>query len=346
MADDGDVFLGEMFDAVHASRAVDAVRALLQHVAGPTQVVVGRSGLEVRPAGECEEGRCNLAIARMSDEFGRSGCEVDACGLGGRSLIDGEDAQHRQLAFALQGCEICNSETASGHGVTLVRGSDGPGRDTFWCVTPALRADLSEAHARAWRSLSSPGTWWSARERRSFAQTAIRAMWSGGDQLDGIDADGPEAAHRAVARLAKGSSDVSREWYEEVRNEIGALQYVELVGLVCVVAATTSLRHSLGMPLDELLPASDEAATRAEPPTLEDAKLNWVPVAAPADATAAVVQALTAVPKTNDDLWSLADVQYIPEQEMIDPRWTRGTLSRVEMELVATRVSFSRECHY
>jgi hypothetical protein len=42
----------------------------------------------------------------------------------------------------------------------------------------------------------------------------------------------------------------------------------------------------------------------------------------------------------------LADAQYIPDAEMVDPKWTRGTLSRVDMELLATRVSFSRECHY
>ena len=42
----------------------------------------------------------------------------------------------------------------------------------------------------------------------------------------------------------------------------------------------------------------------------------------------------------------MADAQYIPDKEMIDPHWTRGTLSRVQMELVATRVSQQRECFY
>jgi hypothetical protein len=81
-------------------------------------------------------------------------------------------------------------------------------------------------------------------------------------------------------------------------------------------------------------------------PATAAAKLNWVPVAVPADGTAAVVQALTAVPDANRALWSLADVQYIPDEEMVDPRWTRGTLSRPEMELVAVSVSAGRECHY
>jgi alkylhydroperoxidase family enzyme len=31
---------------------------------------------------------------------------------------------------------------------------------------------------------------------------------------------------------------------------------------------------------------------------------------------------------------------------MVDPRWTRGTLSRPQMELVATRVAQLRDCFY
>jgi hypothetical protein len=139
---------------------------------------------------------------------------------------------------------------------------------------------------------------------------------------------------------------VTREWYEDVRDRLGALPYVELVGLVAVAAAASSLRRTLGLPDRELSTDDERGPSRIPSPELADAKWNWVPVAAPADKTAAVVQALTAVPGTFDELWSLADAQYIPDAEMVDPKWTRGTLSRVDMELLATRVSFSRECHY
>ena len=213
-----------------------------------------------------------------------------------------------------------------------------------------IRPDLEKAHDRAWESLASAGTWWSARQRRELAETAIAAMWSGSVDADtrhhGDRSSAPAAAHRAVAVMASGSPHITRQWYEEVSDEIGVLEYVELVGLVCSVASTTSLRNTLGLPPRELPAATDEDPSRVPAPSLADATLNWVPVAAPADSHAAVVQALTAVPAANEMLWSLADAQYIPDAEMVDPRWTRGTMSRVEMELVATRVSFSRECHY
>ena len=158
--------------------------------------------------------------------------------------------------------------------------------------------------------------------------------------------DAPLTAHRAAARMARHASTIDRGWYESVSSELGELEYVELVEVVCLAAATSSLNHSLGAEMTDLAAADGASAARTTPPAVEAASLNWVPVAAPADASAAVVQALTAVPQSHANLWRLADAQYIPNEEMVDPKWTRGTLSRVEMELVATHVSRGRECHY
>ena len=175
--------------------------------------------------------------------------------------------------------------------------------------------------------------------------------WATADEVvrflgDGHVVDAPIAAHAATVRMARHPATLTKSWYDTLLSQIDALDYVEMVGIVCLVAATTSLRRTLGLEPLELPTATDDDAIHDLPPTLADARLNWVPVAAPADATAAVVQALTAVPRTNDDLWRLADVQYIPDAEMVDPRWTRGTMSRPEMELVAVSVSAGRECHY
>jgi hypothetical protein len=79
---------------------------------------------------------------------------------------------------------------------------------------------------------------------------------------------------------------------------------------------------------------------------LAPAGLNWVRVTSPADEVAAVVQAFTSVPAEHHRLWMLADAQYIPSKEMVDPHWTRGTLSRPQIELVAARVSQLAECFY
>jgi len=74
--------------------------------------------------------------------------------------------------------------------------------------------------------------------------------------------------------------------------------------------------------------------------------LNWVPVAAPADQVASVVQALSALPDEWDNLWRLAEAQYMSDRQMDDPLWNRGTLSRPQMELVAGRLSLLRQCFF
>jgi len=227
-------------------------------------------------------------------------------------------------------------------------GGNPRGHDSDYLVAmvPAVRSDLAEAHERTWRALASAGTWFSSSERRSLASTAMTTMWSTEVEAPDDDGSAPTAASRAAQRLGRGFPHVDREWYESVRDEIGPLAYVELVGLVAVAAAASSFRRAVGLPERALPEASGHEPSRIPPPELTDATWNWVPVAAPADRTAAVVQALTAVPATFGELWSLADAQYIPDAEMVDPKWTRGTLTRIEMELIATRVSFSRECHY
>ena len=45
-------------------------------------------------------------------------------------------------------------------------------------------------------------------------------------------------------------------------------------------------------------------------------------------------------------LFLLSSAQYIPMQEMADLNWSRGTLSRRQIEFVAGRLSAHRECFY
>jgi hypothetical protein len=82
------------------------------------------------------------------------------------------------------------------------------------------------------------------------------------------------------------------------------------------------------------------------PGQLEPARYNWVPVAAPADEVAAVVQAYTVVPGEQRNTWRMAAAQYMPKDEMGHPDWRRRPdgLSRAQMELVAARLTLMRDC--
>jgi hypothetical protein len=220
-----------------------------------------------------------------------------------------------------------------------------------------VRQDLVRAHNQAIAALSKPGTWWTGAQRRELAITAQLAIsesepvapWVGVSTVANklpASLTAPKIAHDVMYRISRHAATLTRDWYEKVTAEINPLAFVELCGIACTIAPVMAFRRSLGLPAIEVGLAESGQPSNKEPENIVAAQLNWVPVVGPADKDAAVVQAFTAVPETNRVIWAMADAQYIPDKEMIDPNWTRGTLSRVQMELIATRVSQQRECFY
>ena len=220
-----------------------------------------------------------------------------------------------------------------------------------------VRQDLARAHNQAIAALSRPGTWWTGAQRRELAVTAQMANnerepvapWVGVSTIANklpMSLTAPKIAHDAIYRISRHAATLTREWYEKVTAEINPLAFVELCGIACTIAPVMAFRRALGLPALEIGSAELGQPSNQKPENIVTAQLNWVPVVGPADQDAAVVQAFTAVPETNRLIWAMADAQYIPDKEMVDPNWTRGTLSRVQMELIATRVSQQRECFY
>lgn len=220
-----------------------------------------------------------------------------------------------------------------------------------------IRPDLEAAHALAWAAIGRPGTWWTAQQRVELAATALAAMtddeplppWVAPSTVAGrlpADATAPTAAHDAIHRIAAHAGTLTETWYREMSEALGELPYVEIVGLASTMSAVVAFRRAAGLEPWPLPSPVDGEPSREVPPELVPTPLNWVPVTAAAAPRAAVVQAFTSVPAEDHRLWTLAAAQYIPNLEMVDPRWSRGTLTRPQMELVATRVAQLRECFY
>ena len=220
-----------------------------------------------------------------------------------------------------------------------------------------VRQDLVRAHDQAIAAIARPGAWWTGAQRRELALTAQLAVndsepvapWVGVSTVANklsANLKVPKIAHDAIYRISRHAATLTREWYEKVVAEINPLAFIELCGIACTIAPVMAFRRALGLPSLEISSAESGQPSNQIPDNVVAAQLNWVPVVGPADRDAAVVQAFTAVPETNRVIWAMADAQYIPDKEMVDPNWTRGTLSRVQMELIATRVSQQRECFY
>jgi hypothetical protein len=221
----------------------------------------------------------------------------------------------------------------------------------------SVRSDLEAAQRDAWAAIGQAGPCWSGVQRHELATTALAALqgapalppWVAPSTVPGAlphQAQAPERAHDAVYRIAAHAGTLTAAWHADIAAEVGALAYVELVSLTCTVAAVWSFRRVAGLDTWALPAPVPGAPTRQVAATIVQPMLNWVPVAAPADLRAAVVQAFTALPSEHERIWSLADAQYIPDLEMVDPRWSRGPLSRPQMELVATRVAQLRQCFF
>ena len=225
-------------------------------------------------------------------------------------------------------------------------------------IEVTVRDDLAEAHRLAWEHVAAPGSWFTGAQRVELAHTVLAALadpdplppWVCASTSGRLPASlvAPVAAHDFAYRLARHAGTITRDVYDSVRREIGELAFVEACAIVSSVAAVWHFCRNIGVPVPPLPHAADGRPTGEQPDQLAAAELNWVPVAAPADQTAAVVQAYTGVPGEQTNTWRMADAQYMPNLDMVNPAWTRraGGLSRAQMELVAARVTKLRDCFY
>jgi hypothetical protein len=221
-----------------------------------------------------------------------------------------------------------------------------------------VRDDLADAHRLAWLHLAEPGSWWTGAQRLELAGTVLIAIaddeplppWIGVTTSDRLPSHRtvPDAAHDIAYRIARHASTITESVYRDVVATIGELPYVELCAVVSTTAAVAHFCRNIGVVAPPFPPASAGRPNGERPDELATAALNWVPVVAPADQVAAVVQAYSAVPSEWRNTWRMADAQYMPDAEMVHPDWQRrpGGLSRAQMELVAARVAQLRECFY
>lgn len=223
-----------------------------------------------------------------------------------------------------------------------------------------VRADITDAHRQWLAHVAGPGTWWTGAQRVAF----VGALWSALDDGDPLapwiapstvtgrlpgDWPLPTAAFDLAYRLARYAATTTETWYGHTLEALGVAPpaYVELAALAATGAAVGTFGPMLGLPRPAL-PAARPGRPTATAPPLHPAALNWVPVAGEADTVAAVVQAFSSVPAEHAVQWRLAGAQYMTVAEMAHLDWQRpgSPLHRRQMELVAARLSWHRQCFY
>ena len=233
-----------------------------------------------------------------------------------------------------------------------------------------IRSDLTAAHAHVWEKLAAPGTWWNGSERLAVAEVVRVALddsdpvppWGSASKSGRLPNDSVISSELqdAVYRLAVHAGTLTEGWYQKMRDATGVTpqQWVEIIEVTISVASVLRFAQLAGIDSPDFPEPLQGHPTRQTQPS-KPAKHHWVPVVHLEDSTpelapfyaglpalAPVIRALSSVPAAMDTLFTLGDAQYIPMREMVDLNWTRGTLSRRQIELVAGRLSAHRECFY
>ena len=233
-----------------------------------------------------------------------------------------------------------------------------------------IRSDLTAAHAHVWEKLATPGTWWNGSERLAVAEVVRSALsdadpvppWDSASKSGRLPNDSVISSELqdAVYRLALHAGTLTEQWYQKMRDATGVTpqQWVEIIEVTVIVTSVLRFAQLAGVDQPEFPEPLEGNPTRQTQPS-KPANHHWVPVVHLEDSTpelapfydglpalAPVIRALSSVPSAMDTLFTLGDAQYIPMREMVDLNWTRGTLSRRQIELVAGRLSAHRECFY
>ena len=235
-----------------------------------------------------------------------------------------------------------------------------------------IRTDIAPAYRAYWETLARPGSWWSGTERVAIAAESRkapacrlcdarkRALSPGAvtgehDRGEGL----PDTAVDAIHRIVTDQARITRKYVED--NAAAGLSkeaYVELVGIVVAVFSIDEFHRALGLDLEKL-PTPEAGEISHYRPAMLSEDMGFVPTVPrdgdvgneadlwPHGRTANVVRALTLVPDALRDWRAIAAAQYLPLQEMGNlGQHEARSINRMQMELIAGRVSAVNECFY
>lgn len=236
-----------------------------------------------------------------------------------------------------------------------------------------IRSGLSDAYKAYWQTLAEPGNWFTGAQRVAIAAEVRNALVCSfcaarksalspyapleGEHLQGdtLEKELVDAVHRVVTDQSRITQN-----YIDSNTALGFSeeQYVELVSIVVNVFSIDEFNRALGFP-PEPLPESVAGDPDHYRPTLTDRKTGFVSMLTPEGAvgkendlweagkTANVLRALSLVPNGVRSWMKIADQQYLSMEGMTNFTGPNGrAINRMQIELVAGRVSSINECFY
>jgi len=235
-----------------------------------------------------------------------------------------------------------------------------------------VRENYAAGHNRYWQRLAAPGTWLTSAQRVAVAAETRKARDCQLCQqrkaaLSPYQVQGshdavtelPDLFVEVVHRVTTDAGRLTRAWLDSLVAEgLSLEEYIEIVGTLVHTLSIDEFCRGLGLPLHELPePVAGEPSQRRPEHLVQEGA--WVPMlpmrvddGPESDIWEGalhgnVLRALSLVPDEVRTLTDLLDIHYIEYSQIAD--WTaspKGTLSRIQIELVASRVSGYNDCFY
>jgi alkylhydroperoxidase family enzyme len=234
----------------------------------------------------------------------------------------------------------------------------------------AVRRDLTDAHRDAWNRLSAPGTWLAADTRvaimaevRNAPGCALCAARKAALSPYGVDGvhdslgDLPENMVEVIHRVVSDPARLMKKWYEDcLASGLTEEEYVEIIGVVCSTVSVDTFARAAGLALRDLPSPTPGEPSRIRPHNAKPGDA-WVPWIAADDAEgddiprfgppgSNVRRALSLVPAEAHGFMAMNEAQYLNGEQMRDFSTDYRAISRMQIELVAGRVSAINQCAY
>jgi hypothetical protein len=234
-----------------------------------------------------------------------------------------------------------------------------------------VREDLIDEHRKAWRRLAEPGAFLDGARRVAVAREVRNAPACGlcARRKDALSPYAIDGAHdhlgalspsevEVVHRIVTDSGRLSRAWVDGILDSgIEDTEYVEIVSIVAVVMVIDTFRRALGLTPFELPEPVAGAPSGYSAPGAKHHD-GWIRLVVPEDvvpedgvlydgpAVSPVLKALSLVPDAKRAYWDLAACHYLPGDQMTNFATEIRAIDRMQMELVAARVSSLHQCVY
>jgi hypothetical protein len=235
-----------------------------------------------------------------------------------------------------------------------------------------IRQDLADAYSDYWQVLAGPGSWFTGAQRVAIAgevrnallcpfcterKKALSPYTMVGEHLAGnvLGAEATDAVHRAIMDQSRITKHYIADNAEQGLSEE---HYVELLSVALIVFSIDEFHRALGLPIEALPEPRSGEPDGYRPPNTEH-ETGYVAMLRPDGAvgdesdlwesgkTANVLRALSLVPNGVRQWMRVAASQYLSMKGMMNFTGPTGrSINRMQIELVAGRVSSINECFY